>query len=505
MFHGRGTLSLGEHRVAGRPIIGWKYSGEFQNGLKHGKGLLIDGEGGVYEGALEDDRFHGHGSFRAKESTYEGEWERGLREGHGRMQYTNGGWHEGDWHRGEPHGEGERCYRRGGTYRGAWRMGRRHGVGRRVWATGAEYEGEWAEDQMHGRGVYRSAAGDTYVGDFKYDKYDGEGSLQLAQGDRYVGQFKNGIQCGRGRYEYCTGGWYEGDYWALLRTGIKWRREDRDEVDEADDGSKGMRWAAGKGTVTGLKRRQADAREKKRHIAKVYDVKDPLDKEFRARLVALNHKYGRMLVGSEWDDASRGGVLVPAADGKRHGRGVRVWSNGSRYEGDWFQDEMTGFGIYIGSGPDGIRYEGQLVEGKFSGRGVCSWGHSGGSRFVCPLKRSPQGNTGRCLYDGMWTRGAMHGEGKFICCDGRSYTGTFDMGRRHGFGVEVIMTRRQKEVEMKRRGASAMAHVAERYEGWYDHNIKEGHGVVHMAVGDKLEGEFGNGKLEGHVKHTFPK
>jgi len=341
------------------------------------------------------------------------------------------------------------------------------------------------------------------VGQFEDDVFEGEGSLQLAQGDRYVGQFRRGRFCGRGRYEHGGGGWYEGDFWALLRTGIKWRRDDRDEADEA--GTAGMRWGSSKGKVSGLKRRQQDARERRQALNAAYDTKSPMAQEARQRLVALNRSYGRMLVGSEWDDPERGGVLVPAADGKRHGRGIRVWSNGARYEGDWFQDRMTGFGIFIGPGPDGIRFEGQVEDGRFHGRGVCSWGHSGGGRYVCPLKRSHLGNVGRCIYDGMWTRGEMDGEGKFICCDGRSFAGTFDMGVRHGFGVDVIMTRRQKEVEMRRRGATAMAHVAERYEGGYDHNVKEGPGTLYMAVGDSLAGTFANGKLHGHVRHTFPK
>ncbi|KAA0172297.1 hypothetical protein FNF27_06096 [Cafeteria roenbergensis] len=503
LFHGKGTLSLSEHRVGGREVIGWKYSGTFAQGLKQGKGLLLDGEGGVYEGEFQNDLYHGEGTFKCAAYTYTGGWVAGRKSGKGRAQYTRGGWYEGQWRRGEPHGEGERLYLKGGTYRGAWRMGQRHGVGRRVWASGAEYEGEWADDRRCGRGVYRSAAGDTYVGGFEDDVYSGEGSLQLAQGDRYVGQFKRGMFCGRGRYEFASGGWYEGDYWALLRTGIKWRRDDRDIAEEAAEGAGSMRWAAGQGPVTGLKRRQQDERMRRQALAAAYSVKTPMAREARMRLVALNKRYGRMLVGSEWDDPKRGGVLVPAADGKRHGRGVRVWSSGARYEGDWVQDAMSGFGILIGAGPAGLRYEGQFQDGRFHGRGVCSWGHSGGERFVCPLQRSHLGSVGRCIYDGMWRRGELHGEGRFVCCDGRSYTGMFERGKRHGFGVEVIMTRRQKLEAFRRRGATAMSNSAERYEGMYVHNVKEGRGKLLMAVGDVIEGEFVRGKVHGRTRLTF--
>jgi hypothetical protein len=502
-YHGRGTLSLSEHKVAGRSVVGWKYQGEFQYGMKHGRGLLLDGEGGMYEGEFQDDRFHGNGTFRCKKFTYVGQYKFGQRHGVGKITYgEGGGWYEGTWHRGEPHGEGEHHYKGGGFYRGSWRMGERHGVGRRVWSTSAEYEGEWKDDKMTGKGVLRNAIGDTYVGEFVDDLYDGEGSLQLASGDRYVGQFRRGKYCGRGRFEYRGGGFYEGDYWALLRTGVKWRRDDHDDGDE-EDGPGGMKWASGKGNVTGVKRRQVEARERKERLERAYNVRNPMPKEERLRIARRNQGYGRMLVGSEFDDPSRGGILVPAADGKRHGRGIRVWSSGARYEGDWFQDKMTGFGILIGPGPDGIRYEGQFVDGRKQGRGVCSWGHSVGGRFVCPLGRSHLGTVGRCIYDGTWHNSRMHGEGKFMCCDGRSFTGTFNEDKRNGFGVEVIMTTRQREVEIRRRGIESMTHVAEKFVGTYQNNVKEGHGTLYLVVGDILEGMFVNGKLHGLVKYIF--
>ena len=48
-------------------------------------------------------------------------------------------------------------------------------------------------------------------------------------------------------------------------------------------------------------------------------------------------------------------------DGKRHGFGARVWSNGSRYEGQWDNDVIEGTGELHGIA--GGKYEGEFWNG----------------------------------------------------------------------------------------------------------------------------------------------
>ena len=75
-----------------------------------------------------------------------------------------------------------------------------------------------------------------------------------------------------------------------------------------------------------------------------------------------------------------------AADGKREGRGVRVWVSGNRYEGEWKQDKMHGFGVFDGTiGGITQRYEGVFERGHRSGRGVCHYGNTDGQPFICPF------------------------------------------------------------------------------------------------------------------------
>lgn len=49
-------------------------------------------------------------------------------------------------------------------------------------------------------------------------------------------------------------------------------------------------------------------------------------------------------------------VCYPKADGLRHGKGIRVWVSGSKYEGEWAADHMHGFGVMEEAGDCGYMY-----------------------------------------------------------------------------------------------------------------------------------------------------
>jgi len=62
-------------------------------------------------------------------------------------------------------------------------------------------------------------------------------------------------------------------------------------------------------------------------------------------------------------------------NGMKHGKGVKVWPNGDRYEGDFIEDRKEGFGSYsFGRGPWlGERYEGDWLADRREGYGVYRW------------------------------------------------------------------------------------------------------------------------------------
>lgn len=106
----------------GTGVVKWSdgswYDGEFQGGLRHGRGLHVSAEDGR--------RWYG------------GQWTNGKRNGVGQTACTSersDGALEyvGDWVDGRPHGSGMGSWPDGTRYTGHWVDGRPHGRGRAVW------------------------------------------------------------------------------------------------------------------------------------------------------------------------------------------------------------------------------------------------------------------------------------------------------------------------------------------------------------------------------------
>ena len=58
------------------------YSGDYKNGLKHGKGRMEFNDGSVYEGQFENNQMHGFGKIFFKDgSIYQGDFKNNLRDG----------------------------------------------------------------------------------------------------------------------------------------------------------------------------------------------------------------------------------------------------------------------------------------------------------------------------------------------------------------------------------------------------------------------------------------
>jgi hypothetical protein len=71
-------------------------------------------------------------------------------------------------------------------------------------------------------------------------------------------------------------------------------------------------------------------------------------------------------------------------EGRKHGRGVKTWPNGDRYEGEFAADNKDGYGVYEwGKGPwEGERYDGGFAADRRQGYGIYWW--PGGDFYAGP-------------------------------------------------------------------------------------------------------------------------
>jgi hypothetical protein len=146
--------------------------------LLHGEGLLIYDTGYRYLGEFVDGLQHGKGSENwPDESSYQGEYRAGLKYGYG----------ECDW-------PGK------AKYVGEFKNGMFNGHGAFYWANGNSYTGSWRDNQIEGYGNFTWADGITYEGNYKLGKREGQGRITWPRQMIWEGQWRQGkriLSCGR--------------------------------------------------------------------------------------------------------------------------------------------------------------------------------------------------------------------------------------------------------------------------------------------------------------------
>ncbi|CAL8280941.1 unnamed protein product [Gadus morhua 'NCC'] len=164
-------------------VNGDKYTGEWQDNKKQGKGTQI---------------------WKKAAAFYDGDWKLGKREGYGTFSKlcpkTNryARLYSGEWKNDKKHGQGTYYYSTTAVYKGEWRDGRRSGRGRMHYDNGDIYEGAWLHDKHHGLGMIQLANGNRYEGSWQDGKKNGQGRfLFWERGQIYKGLWVDGVcKCG---------------------------------------------------------------------------------------------------------------------------------------------------------------------------------------------------------------------------------------------------------------------------------------------------------------------
>ena len=148
MPHGKGKMVY--HR--GGRVGGRYYDGDWHVGHWHGKGVLRDAGGDIYEGAFVNDLREGIGTIQFTDGRiFQGIF-REDEASNGTMSYIDGAQYEGELHHGNRHGFGVYQFSDGSYYKGDSVMNLFEGRGKMTWSDGGWYEGDWSKGEIHGFG-----------------------------------------------------------------------------------------------------------------------------------------------------------------------------------------------------------------------------------------------------------------------------------------------------------------------------------------------------------------
>ncbi|EFJ29623.1 hypothetical protein SELMODRAFT_410285 [Selaginella moellendorffii] len=276
----------------------------------------------------------------------------------------------------------------------------------------------------------------TYSGEATSDGIpDGEGKATILGGImKYIGKYKKGLMHGQGRLEFSTGLSYEGQFFynCIHGTGTyKWLNGANycgEVLDGLPNGAGIMRtdeWCEYKGKwLNGL-----------RH------------EEVTNKGTLTYGKLGESVYYGQWESDYK------------HGEGSLVYKSGSTYRGCWFKGKRQGFGQAV------------LVTQSVNKKPDISLMH----RHWRLDAKAVQ------IYKGEWTNDLPHGSGTDIWADDsveengnilrNTYTGSFNEGKRNGYGVFNYAT-----------GAL--------FKGIWKNGQKEGHGCLVYPDGTLHYGHF---------------
>jgi hypothetical protein len=189
----------------------FRYTGEFRENRKDGRGLHIWASGDKYEGDFVEDEPAGKGTWEfSTGDKYEGEIAKGKLNGKGTLTTKAGDVFTGTFVDSLQHGKGVYRFANGDKYEGAMTMGKIAGAGVYVNSNGDRREATFVNGVAQGPGVHHFSNGDRYEGEFQAGAITGKGKYFFANGLRTEGNYVNGVLKGQGTFIFNNGTWFEG-------------------------------------------------------------------------------------------------------------------------------------------------------------------------------------------------------------------------------------------------------------------------------------------------------
>lgn len=315
---------------------------------------------GVYVGEAVGNRPHGYGTrYFTNGSKYEGNWNLGNMHGSGTYTYKSGESWTGEWSENEPFNGSGCCFKNDGrnTYKleGTLKSGSLYGEGKRYKGNRLFEEGNYLNGKLDGTGTVYNSDGTTCRGEFKNgEPFNASGSFPIGRGDFvYTGVWKNGAAEGHGLLKSADGKEkVEGFFSGGLNGNVIWYFKNGKRYEGAIKNGQ----------------RHGKGRFISENNMLVYDGEYKDGKQ---------HGQGVLYSPSGWK------YVGEFKNGLKNGQGTMYYNQGS-WTGEWKDGErFKGNGLILfyddNGNATGKFYNGYIVNGKAAGRGILRF--PDGSRF----------------------------------------------------------------------------------------------------------------------------
>ena len=162
-------------------------------------------------------------------------------------------------------------------------------------------------------------------------------------------------------------------------------------------------------------------------------------------------------------------------------------AKGVYYQGQWKNKKKHGYGIIVEK--DNSKYIGKFKNDQKSGEGWLFW---------------PNGD----FYSGNFKKNQIHGEGEIKCSDGRVISGVFHTGKLAGSAKEIWQNGCTYEGNFDNLEKSGYGVLTipfhSTYSGEFENNTLNGKGFLKFEDGKSYNGEWKNGRMHGFGKFKWP-